>query len=404
MSGNPSTKHTNSDMQSLPLAGLVVLDLTLARAGPTCVRHLADWGADVIRVQPPDTGGEEVIGRRDGPDYQNLHRNKRAITLNLKTPEGYEAFIELVRRADVLVENMRPLVKRRLKIAWEDLQPINPRLVYGSISGFGQTGPYAARPGVDQIAQGMSGVMSVTGEPGRGPMRVGIAVADMSAGNLLALAIMMALFQRERTGVGRWVHTSLIESMMFMLDFQAARWLVRGEVPKQVGNAHPTVVPTGVFATSDGHVNIAASSSEQWKRLCQVLDKPEWLRKPEWQSQRDRSKDRDAVHAAIDAETRKRPTAYWVERMEAAGLPCGPIYSVDQAFADPQVQHLNIAAPVDHPRVGRMHLVSSPLNLEGLTKKIRSSAPTEGIHTVEVLKWIGYSDEKIQHMREQGVI
>ena len=388
----------------LPLSGLLVLDLTLARAGPTCVRHLADWGADVIRIQPPDDGGEEVIGKREGPDYQNLHRNKRVVTLNLKSPEGHAAFMKLVAKADVLVENMRAPVKHRLKVAWEDTRGVNPRLVYGSISGFGQTGPYVARPGVDQIAQGMSGLMSVTGEPGRGPMRVGIAVADLTAGNLLALAIMMALYECQRTGKGRWVHTSLIESQIFMMDFQAARYLANGEVPKQAGNEHPTVAPTGVFRSLDGYVNIAASSSRQWQRLCEVLEQRAWLQRPEWATQSDRARRRAEVHQAIDQEVAKKPTAYWVDRLEAAGVPCGPIYTMDQVFADPQVQHLGMSMALEHPRQGATHLVASPLNFEGTRKTIRTPTEIAGAHTEEVLRSLGYEIDQIEEMRRSGAI
>jgi crotonobetainyl-CoA:carnitine CoA-transferase CaiB-like acyl-CoA transferase len=389
---------------ALPLSNILVLDLTLARAGPTCVRHLADWGAEVIRIQAPDDGGEEVVGKREGPDYQNLHRNKRTMTLNLKTPEGHAALMKLVARADVLVENMRASVKHRLKFAWEDVRKINPRLVYGSISGFGQTGPYSDRPGVDQIAQGMSGLMSVTGEPGRGPMRAGIAVADMTAGNLLALGIMMALFQRERTGVGRWVHTSLLEGQIFMLDFQAVRYLASGDVPKQAGNEHPTAVPTGVFPTSDGHVTMGASSTVQWKRLCNVLDKPDWLARPDWATQKDRARQRNAVHQAIADEFKKQSSAYWVSRFEAAGLPCGPIYTIDQVFADPQVQHIGINAPMDNPRTGQSRVIASPLNFNGEEKTIRRPTEISGAHTEEVLTDLGYRIEEIQSMRERGVI
>jgi crotonobetainyl-CoA:carnitine CoA-transferase CaiB-like acyl-CoA transferase len=361
---------------NLPLTGLRVLDLTLARSGPTCVRHLADWGADVIRIMPPDSG-REVIGRR-GSDYQNLHRNKRALTLDLKSAEGLAELLELVREADVLVENMRVPVKRRLKIAWEDLQPINPRLVYGSISGFGQTGPYAERGGVDQIAQGMGGLMSVTGEPGRGPMRVGIAVADMTAGNLLALAIMMALYERERTGLGKYVHTSLLESQVFMLDFQAARYLMDNEVPEQVGNGHPTIVPMGAFPTLDGHVNIAPSSPKQWQALCEVFGKAEWLARSDWSSYTARNRARAEIDAAIAEETRRRSTAHWVECLDQAGIPCGPIYRMDEVFADPQVKHLELAAPLDHPERGPTHVVASPINIEGCDKSIRSAASEAG--------------------------
>lgn len=358
----------------LPLSGLTVIDLTLARAGPTCVRHLADWGAEVIRVLPPDATRPENAQARRGSDYQNLHRNKRAAVLDLKTPEGHAALLDLVRGADVLVENMRVQVKHRLNIAWEDLREINPRLVYGSISGFGQSGPYAERAGVDQIAQGMGGLMSVTGEPGGGPMRAGIAVADMTAGNLLALSIMMALYERERTGVGRWVHTSLLESQIFMLDFQAARYLMDGDVPKQVGNGHPTLVPTGTFPTSDGYVNIAPSSSKQWTIFCRTLGRPEWLDVPAWRGPEDRRRERAAIDSAIALQTRQRPTAYWIERFEQAGIPCGPIYRMDEVFADPQVEHLQISAHVPHPERGQTRLVGSPLNFEGTPKALRNAA------------------------------
>lgn len=362
---------------ALPLSGLTVIDLTLARAGPTCVRHLADWGAEVIRVLPPESTRPEITQARRSPDYQNLHRNKRAAILDLKTSDGHAALLELVRSADVLVENMRVQVKHRLRIAWEDLREINPRLVYGSISGFGQSGPYAERAGVDQIAQGMGGLMSVTGEPGGGPVRAGIAVADMTAGNLLALSIMMALYERERTGTGRWVHTSLLESQIFMLDFQAARYLMDGEVPEQVGNGHPTLVPMGTFPTSDGYVNIAPSSSKQWQIFCRAVGKPEWLEISAWRSTENRLRERTKIDAAIALLTRQKPTAYWIEQFEQAGIPCGPIYRVDEVFADPQVEHLKISARVPHPERGETRMVGSPLNFEGTSKALRNAAEIE---------------------------
>ena len=389
---------------ALPLAGLVVLDLTLARAGPACVRHLADWGADVIRIEPPDTGGEEISGDRDGPDFQNLHRNKRMVQLNLKSPEGHAAFMRLAKTAVVIVENMRASVKHRLGIAWDDVHAINPRLVYGSISGFGQTGPYGARAGVDQIAQGMSGLMSITGLPGQGPVRAGIPVADLTAGNLLAFGIMVALFERERTGTGRWVQTSLLEAQTFMLDFQAARWLMRGEVAGQAGNDHPTGIPTGVFPTSDGHINIAASSGRLWERFAEAIGHPEWAQREGWTNQAGRSKDRKSINAAIGAVTRTRPAAHWIELFEGAGIPAGPIYTIDQVFADPQVKHLGLATPVDHPRLGRTELVASPLNLSGVSKAIRSATPERGQHTADVLRGLGYTGAEIDDLRSKGAV
>ncbi|HEY5006363.1 MAG TPA: CaiB/BaiF CoA-transferase family protein [Caulobacteraceae bacterium] len=390
-------------VEDKPLAGLMVLDLTLARAGPTCVRHLADWGADVIAVQPP-AGPEDLTGSRDGFDYQNLHRNKRVISLNLKSEAGHAAFLRLVAKADVVVENMRPDVKHRLNISYDDLKPINPRLIYGSISGFGQDGPYGKRAGVDQIAQGMGGLMSITGEPGRGPMRVGIAVSDMTAGTLLALGIMMALFQRERSGEGRYVHTSLLESQLFMLDFQASRWLMAGEVAGQTGNDHPTIAPSSAYPTADGFINIAASTPKQWRVLCEAMRHPEWLENADWRSSGRRSRARADINAAIAEDTVQKPSAHWVELLEGVGIPCGPIYSIDQAFADPQVQHLGMAAPVDHPRLGPTHMVASPLNLRGVDKTIRCVAPLAPEDTDAVLASVGYSEAEIAAMRESGAV
>ena len=404
MTTTTKTDSTAAEEAHLPLSGITVLDLTLARAGPTCVRHLGDWGADIIRIEPPLAAGEDVTGRREGFDFQNLHRNKRTMHLNLKTPEGLAAFMKLVARADVVVENMRAAVKHRLGVSYDDVRKVNPRIVYGSISGFGQSGPYGKRAGVDQIVQGMGGLMSVTGLPGQGPVRVGIPIADLTAGNLLALAIMMALFDRTRTGEGRWVHTSLLEAQIFMLDFQASRWLMDGEVAKQAGNDHPTGIPTGVFPASDGHFNIAAASERVWARFCDAIGHPEWQTKPEWDTRLKRSNDRKAINAAIGEITREKPAAHWVALLEEAGVPCGPIYSIDQVFADPQVEHLGIASPVSSKHRGSFKLVGSPLNMEGVPKGIRSPTPEAGQHTVEILRSLGYGEAEMNTLRKNGVI
>jgi formyl-CoA transferase len=379
----------------LPLAGLVVLDVTHARAGPTCVRHLADWGAEVIRIEspPPPPGSpasEDVVGNHHGSDYQNLHRNKRSIRLNLKDPEGHAIFMKLAAGADVIIENMRASVKDRLKIAWDDVRKVNPRIVYGSLSGFGQDGPYRERAGVDQIAQGMGGLMSVTGAPGAGPMRVGIAIADLTSGNLLALAVMMALHERERTGLGRWVHTSLLESQIFM--------------PEQAGNDHPMGIPTGVFPTADGHINIAASSSRMWERLCDAIGRSQWKAIEKWQSQKGRSIDRAQINASIGEVTRHQSSNHWIESLNAAGIPCGPIYSVDQVFADPQVKSLGQAVPLAHPTLGNIELVASPINMEGVSKAIRLPTPELGEHTDELLASIGYDAAQIAALRARFVV
>jgi crotonobetainyl-CoA:carnitine CoA-transferase CaiB-like acyl-CoA transferase len=403
MPESPLDKSVSTEPR-LPLNGLTVLDLTLARAGPTAVRHLADWGATVIRIEPPAGEGEDVAGRRHGFDFQNLHRNKRAITLNLKTPEGHAAFMRLASTADVILENMRAPVKHRLKVSYEDVKAINPRIVYGSISGFGQDGPYGHRAGVDQIVQGMGGLMSITGEPGRGPMRVGIAIDDLTAGNLLALGCMMAIFDRERTGVGRWVTTSLLEAQIFMLDFQASRWLMEGEVAGQAGNDHPTGVPTGVFPASDGNINISASSSRMFTRLCSAIERPDWLEKEEWKTQNDRRKARTEINAALSEITRTKPASHWIELLESVGIPCGPIYSIDQVFADPQVQHLRMARPMESPAIGTKNVVASAINISGFSKDIRLPTPEASSSTDEVLRSIGYSDTEIADMRAKGAV
>jgi formyl-CoA transferase len=405
MPESPADKAMFADSQTrLPLNGITVLDLTLARAGPTAVRHFADWGANVIRIEPPATDGEDVAGRRHGFDFQNLHRNKRAITLNLKSPEGHAAFMRLVKTADVVLENMRANVKHRLKVSYDDCKAVNPRIVFGSISGFGQTGPYGARAGVDQIAQGMGGLMTITGEPGRGPMRVGIPIDDLTAGNLLALGCMMALYDRERTGVGRWVTTSLLEAQIFMLDFQGSRWLMEREIAGQAGNDHPTGIPTGVFPTSDGHINIAASSSRVFARFCEAIERKDWLEKAEWKSQVGRSRDRKAINDAIAEITGTKASDHWIELFEANGIPCGPIYTIDQVFADPQVKHLRMATPMKSPYVGEAEVVASAINISGFDKGIRLHTPDPGEHQTEVMKSVGYSDEEIAELRKKGVI
>src|SRR3954465_12425794 len=341
-----------------------VIDLTQVRAGPTCCRQLADWGADVIQVQMPETmRGDDTLGGQEGSDYQYTHRNKRSITLNLKEAEGIAVLKKLVATADVLLENFRPDVKARLGIDYAALSAINPRLVYASISGFGQTGPYATRPGFDQIAQGMGGLMSITGLPGQGPVRVGIPVADLTAGLFAAMGIMVALLEREQSGKGQAIETSLLQAQLFMLDFQATRWLTGKEVPPQAGNNHPTSIPTGVFKTSDGYINIAAAGGKMWEKVCQTLGFPELATHPDYATGPARQKNRDALNARMEQETVKNSSAHWVDAFNKAGVPCGPIYSIDQAFADPQVKPLGIARPIQTQTQQTITLVGQPVSL-----------------------------------------
>ncbi|NKC33519.1 CaiB/BaiF CoA transferase family protein [Falsiroseomonas selenitidurans] len=393
-----------SGTAGLPLSGLRVLDLTVARAGPTCVRHLADWGAEVIRIAPPASEGGEIAGDQDGFDYQNLHRNKRALQIDLKTPEGLALFMRMAEGADVVIENMRAAVKFRLGVDYASVAAVNPRVVYGSISGFGQDGPYGHRAGVDQIAQAMGGLMSITGVPGAGLVRVGIPIADLTAGNLLALAVMMALFDRTKTGRGRWVHTSLLESMVFMLDFQASRWLLAGQVAGQAGNDHPTSIPTGVYPTKDRPIALAASSPRMWDRFCDALGKPDWKARPGWDSRDGRSDDRAAINAAISEVTATMPSLHWIEVLDTAGIPCGAINTIDQTFADPQVQHLQMAKPVAHPRLGDQKLVRTPINMADIGWDIRSPTPDANQHADAVLGELGLSPDEIDRLRAARAI
>ena len=391
----------------LPLEGIRALDLTRARAGPTCARQLADWGADVIKIELPPRpgGGDGITGERHGFDFQNLHRNKRSLTLNLKADAGRDIFMRLAKDADVIVENYRPGVKHRLGIDYEAVREVNPRIVYGSISGFGQAGPYRDRPGVDQIAQGLGGLMSITGLPGQGPVRVGIPIADLTAGMLLAQGILLALFERERSGEGQWVHTSLLEAQIQMLDFQAARWLISQEVAPQAGNDHPTSIPTGVFPTSDGHINIAASGGILWQRLCQTLGLEALLDDPDYADNELRSKNRKALNARISEVTPSRTSAEWIDVLNEAGVPCGPINTIDATFADPQVQALGIARPMPRPQLGDTHVVGQAINLARTPQPPSHRATPElGQHTDEILDSLGLDGDAIRELRENGVI
>ena len=389
-------------MNPLPLARFKVIDLTRARSGPTAVRQLADWGADVLKVESTDSSLE--VGSRNGFDFQNLHRNKRSMTLDLKTPEGVEILKRLATTADVLVENYRPDVKHRLGIGYASLRALNHRLVYASISGFGQDGPYANRPGLDQIAQGVGGLMSITGLPGQGPVRAGIAIADLTAGIFCAMGILVALLEREQSGEGQWVQSSLLGAQIAMLDFQAARWLLAHEVPEQAGNNHPTSIPTGVFATADGHINIAASGADLFARLCKTLDAEHLATNPEYANGRERLRNRDRLNAAIEEITRTRTSAEWIDRLNAAGVPCGPIYNIDQVFADPQVRHLGIARAIDTPEHGRQELVGQAVDLSRTPWVLRTTAPEKGEHTDVVLTALGYDAATIADLRSRGII
>jgi formyl-CoA transferase len=389
---------------STALDHLTVLDLSRVRAGPTCARQLADWGANVIKVEAPERleGGDPIGGPRHNGDFQNLHRNKRSITLDLKSEAGRATLLRLAQKADVVIENFRPDVKRRLKIDYADLKAVNPRIIYASISAYGQDGPYEKWPGFDQIAQGMGGLMSVTGLPGQGPVRAGAAVADMTAGLFAALGVMVALLEREKSGEGQYVETSLLAAQIFLLDFQAARWLIDKVVPGQAGNNHPTSIPTGVYRTSDGSINIATTGSPTWTRFCKAIGAEQFLQNPDYSSNDLRQKNRDLLNADIERALAGNTSAYWIKKLNDDGVAAGPIYRIDDMFADPQVQHIGVAADMQTPDRGTLKVVRQAVSLSRTPSRIARPTPDRGEHTDEVLAEFGFSANEIEELRKVG--
>ena len=406
MSAAQPNANNGANGRSGPLSRFTVLDLTRVRAGPTAVRQLADWGANVIKIEATvaTDKAKGMGGARHGPDFQNLHRNKRAIELNLKSPEGVEVLKRMAAKADVVVENYRPDVKHRLGIDYEALRAVNPRIVYASLSGFGQDGPYADRPGFDQIAQGMGGLMSITGLAGQGPVRAGIPVADLTCGLYGAIGIMVALLERETSGEGQWVQTSLLQAQISMLDFQAVRWLMDKEVPPQAGNNHPTSIPTGAFQTSDGYINIGASGQNMWERLCRVLGVESMIDDPDFVDGEARSRNRDRLNQGLQDVLITNTSAHWIEKINEIGVPCGPIYDIDQMFDDPQVRHLGMARPVEHPQLGTIEILNQAVKLSRAPDVPYTPTPERGEHTDEVLAEFGFNAGEIDGFKTRGVV
>jgi crotonobetainyl-CoA:carnitine CoA-transferase CaiB-like acyl-CoA transferase len=383
----------------VPLSHLRVLDLTQVRAGPTCTRLLADFGAEVIRVDRPG----EADRVREAFDAVDLHRGKKSILLDLAKPEGLDVFLRLVPGTDVVVENFRPRVKHRLRIDYERLSALNPRLIYASISGFGQSGPYGDRPGYDQIVQGMSGLMSITGTEVTGPLRIGIPIGDLLAGYFAGIGILVALVERERSGRGQWLDTSLLAALAGSLSFQAGTFLNTGRVPPPVGNHHPLSSPMGVYRARDGHLNLAVGSEVMWRRFCEAIGRPALADDPRFATNQGRIDRRPALNAIIEEVLADASSTEWVERLNRAGVACGPIYDLGQVFADPQVQQLRLVEDLVHPLHGPMRVLGQPVALHRTPAKVTAPSPLPGQHTREVLSLAGLDPAAVAGLLAAGI-
>ena len=392
-------------MPKLPLSRFTVLDLTRVRSGPAAVRQFADWGANVIKIEEPgDVPDDKPGGSSQFADYQNTHRNKRSVTLNLKHPEGKALFMEMVKQADVVIENYRPNVKFKLGIDYESLRKVNPRIILASVSGFGQDGPYVDRPGLDQIAQGLGGIMSVTGEPGRGPMRAGIPVADLTSGLFCAIGTLVALLEREESGEGQWVQSSLLQAQVWMMDFQIMRWLMNKEIPGQTGNNHPTTAATGVYPTSDGFINLAAMGTEMFVRLVKALGRPDIAEDARFKDIKTRGQHRPELNELIAECTKEKPSAYWIDVFNKEGVPCGYIKNVKETMEDPQVVHLGMAKKLQHPKLGEISVVNQAVIMSRSKRDVFTAAPDRGEHNHEVYAEFGISADRVNALAKAGAI
>ncbi len=399
----------SAPLNSLPLAGIKVLDLTRALAGPFCTMVLADLGADVVKVEPSPNG--DMI-RNWGPFdrgisayYLSGNRNKRGMALNFRDPSAAHLLRELARKSDVVVENFRPGTMEAMGLSYETLSIDNPALVYASITGFGRTGPAGQWPGFDQIAQGYSGLMSVTGSPESGPMRVGVAIGDQTAGMWAAMGVLAALLERKTTGRGQRVETSLLASLVGLLSVQGQRYLSLGEVPALVGNTHPVISPYGVFQTADGPLNIAPATTNMWCKLCALLDLEELIDDPRYIDNALRVEHRIELKAALDAQLKKHTREHWIRLCIAAGIPAGPINNLADVFANEQVLHCGLVEEVLHPSLGPLKQVGCPVRLDAMNgKTVRTAPPLFGQHTRDILADYGIPSPRIEVLIRDQVV
>jgi crotonobetainyl-CoA:carnitine CoA-transferase CaiB-like acyl-CoA transferase len=394
------------------LEGVRVLDLTNVLAGPFATSLLALAGAEVVKIENPEGGDlarklgnvPELNAALMGTSFLAQNANKKSLTLDLKAEEGREILRALVRRADVLVENFRPGVMQRLGFAWESLRETNPRLVYCAISGFGQTGPAAARPAYDQIIQGLSGVMDVTGDERLHPLRCGFPVCDTVGGLNAAFAILGALYHRERTGLGQFIDVALLDSILPLLGWVAANWLIGGKQPVPMGNDNFTAAPSGTFTTADGWINIAANQQEQWVSVCDVLGVPELVSDPRFEKRDVRKANRRALTPLLEARLATQPTAHWVEALNARGVPAGEILSLADALDAPQIQHRGSIQSVTEPEIGVLRLFGLTAQFERTPGGVRTPPPRLSAHTDEILAGLGHTPEEIAGFRQRGVV
>jgi len=389
------------------LDGYRVLDMTQVLAGPYCTMTLADMGADVIKVEGPDRTARRMgfaMKGEDGAAFLALNRNKRSFTVDLKDDDGRQALLDLVATADVFVENYRPGVTTRLGIDFAALSAINPRLVYASISGFGQTGPYAQRPGYDIIAQGMSGIMSVTGAAGGPPMKAGLPLTDLAAGLIAANAVLTALLARERTGTGQHVDTSLFDAALSMSVWESAQVWATGEIPGPLGSAHRGSAPYQALRAADGYLIVAANKPHFWRNLCAVLGRPELEDDPRFATNADRLARLDELVPELEAALAGRTVADWVDTLLAANVPAGPIQDYGQSLADPHTIARGMVQELDHPVEGTLRSLGIPAKLSATPGELRFAAPLQGEHTVELLAELGYDRARIDRLLAQGSV